>query len=78
MSSPPWNRRSPLGLFPGQPALRLYDCVVGALRGRDYSRRSEGVYLHWIRRFLVFHNGTQPRVKAVAETRARWGISCKA
>lgn len=51
------DRRSPLGLFPGQPMPRLYDRVVEVLRTRHYSRRSEEAYLHWIRRFLLFHNG---------------------
>ena len=53
--------RSPLGLFLGQPTPRLYDCVVEALRSRHYSRRTEEAYLHWIRRFLAFHNSTHPR-----------------
>ena len=55
------GRRSPLGLLPSQPTPRLYDSVVEALRIRHYSRRTEEAYLHWIRRFLVFHNGTHPR-----------------
>ena len=55
------NRRSALGLFPGQPTPRLYDCVVEALRTRHYSRRTEEAYVHWIRRFLALHNGTHPR-----------------
>ena len=55
------DRRSPLGLFPGQPAPRLYDRVVEVLRTRHYSRRTEEAHLHWIRRFLLFHNGTHPR-----------------
>ena len=54
------DRRSPLGLFLGQPTPRLYDCVVEALRSRHYSRRTEEAYLHWIRRFLAFHGGTHP------------------
>ena len=61
------NRRSPLGLFPGQSAPRLYDRVVEVLRTRHYSRRSEEAYLHWIRRFLLFHKGTHPRELAVSE-----------
>ena len=36
-------RRSPLGLFPDQPAPRLYDRVVEVLRTKHYSRRTEGV-----------------------------------
>ncbi len=55
------NRRSPLGLLVGQPVPRLYDRVVEVLRSRHYSRRTEEAYLHWIRRFLLFHNGNHPR-----------------
>lgn len=61
MSSSTRNRRSPLGLFPGQPTPRLYDCMVEALRTRHYSRRTEEAYLYWIRRFLGFHNASHPR-----------------
>jgi hypothetical protein len=41
MSNSAAGGRSPLGLFPGQPAPRLYDSVVEALRSRHYSRRTE-------------------------------------
>jgi len=61
MSNSTAGGRSPLGLFPGQPAPRLYDSVVEALCSRHYSRRTEEAYLHWIRRFLAFHNSTHPR-----------------
>jgi len=64
MSNPTGNRRSPLGLFSGQPTARLHDCVVEALRTRRYSRRTEEAYLHPTRRFLAFHNGTHPREMA--------------
>jgi hypothetical protein len=30
-------------------------------RTGHYSRRTEEAYLHRIRRFLLFHNGTHPR-----------------
>jgi integrase len=59
MSNSVADRRSPLGLFSGQP--KLYDCVVEALRSRHYSRRTEEAYPHWIRRFLAFHSGSHPR-----------------
>ncbi len=49
------ERRSPLGCFPGQPTPRLYDRVVEVLRARHYSRRTEEAYVHWIRRFTLFH-----------------------
>jgi hypothetical protein len=51
-------------MFPGQPTPRLYDCVIEALSTRHYSRRTEEAYLHWIRLFLVFHNGTHQREMA--------------
>jgi len=68
MSSSLANRRSPLGLFPGQPTPRPYDCVVEARRTRRYSRCDEVAYLHWIRHLLVFQNATHPR--EMAETDA--------
>ncbi|MCP5112914.1 MAG: site-specific integrase, partial [bacterium] len=55
------DRQSPLGLFPGEPKPRLYDRVVEALRTRHYSRRTEQAYIHWIRRFVVFHAPNHPR-----------------
>ncbi len=54
-------RRSPLGLFPGQPSPRLYDRVLEVLPSRHYSRRTEEAYIHWIRRFILFHAPTHPR-----------------
>ena len=58
---PVLSSAGPLGLFPGQPAPRLYDRVVEVLRARHYSRRTEEAYVHWIRRFLGFHPGRHPR-----------------
>jgi hypothetical protein len=49
---------SPLRSLPGQPTLRLYDCVGEALRSRHCSRRTEEACLHWIRRFPAFHSST--------------------
>jgi integrase len=53
MSNSAANRRSPLGLFPGQPAPRLYDCVVGALRTRYYNHQSEESYLRHCHSFTT-------------------------
>ncbi|GIW91506.1 MAG: hypothetical protein KatS3mg109_1938 [Pirellulaceae bacterium] len=50
MSVPRKQRRPPLGLFPDQPSLRLYDRVIATLRVRHYSRRTEQAYVHGIRR----------------------------
>ncbi len=55
------DRRSPLGLFLVQPIPRLYDRMVEVLRTRHYSRRTEQAYVHWIRRFILFHAPTHPR-----------------
>ena len=52
--------RRPLGLYPGCPEPRLYDAVVGQLRAGHYSRRTEEAYVHWIRRFLLFHKRRHP------------------
>ena len=35
--------------------------VVNQIRVRHYSRRTEDTYLHWIKRFIYFHNKRHPR-----------------
>ena len=55
MNNSPADRRSPLGLFPGQLTPKLYDGAVEVLRTRHCSRRTEQAYLHWIHRFLLGH-----------------------
>ncbi len=55
------ERGSPLGCFPCQPIPRPNDRVVEVLRARHYSRRTEEAYVHWIRRFTLFHAGAHPR-----------------
>jgi site-specific recombinase XerD len=41
-------------------APRLLDRVREAIRTRHYSRRTEEAYVHWIRRFILFHNKAHP------------------
>ena len=41
-------------------APRLLDRVRAALRARHYSRRTEGVYVAWIRRYILFHDKRHP------------------
>ena len=53
--------RQPLGLFFGQSTPRLYDDVVEVLRVRHYARRTEEAYIHWIRRYIEFHQRRHPR-----------------
>ncbi len=43
---------------PDQP--RLLDRVRAAIRARHYSRRTEEAYVHWIRRYILFHGKRHP------------------
>src|SRR5262245_26289645 len=42
------------------PTLSLLDHVRTAIRLRHYSIRTEDTYLHWIKRFLIFHQNRHP------------------
>jgi site-specific recombinase XerD len=37
---------------------------------RHYSRRTEGTYVHWIRRFIVFHQKRHPQTMGASEITA--------
>lgn len=41
--------------LPGAARPKLLDRVREAIWTRHYSRRTEKVYVHWIRRFIFFH-----------------------
>ena len=43
------------------PSPRLLDQVRDRLRVKHYSMRTEDAYLHWIRRFIFFHDKKHPR-----------------
>jgi integron integrase len=43
------------------PPPRLMEQVRAEIRARHYSRRTEDAYVHWIRRFIVFHGRRHPR-----------------
>jgi integron integrase len=49
---------TPIPPAPGPP--RLLGQVRQAIRMRHYSRRTEGAYVGWIRRFVVFHKKAHP------------------
>ena len=51
----------------GSRAPRLLDQVREALRTRHYSPRTEEAYVHWIRRFVLFHDKRHPRDMGAAE-----------
>ena len=52
-----------------QPATKpkLLDQVRHLIRARHYSRRTEEAYVHWIRRYIVFHNKTHPSQMGAAD-----------
>jgi site-specific recombinase XerD len=50
--------RSPLAAT--QPRPKLLDQVRQAIRTRHYSPKTEESYVHWIKRFIFFHNRRHP------------------
>ena len=51
----------------GAPKPRLLDQVRQAIRTRHYSPRTEETYVHWIKRFIFFHNKRHPAEMAEPE-----------
>jgi integron integrase len=49
---------------------RLGDEIRAVLRYRHYSIRTEQTYLHWIRRFILFHGKRHPRDMGAQEVEA--------
>ena len=50
--------REPPAAAPVRP--RLLDRVRAVVRARHYSRRTEGAYVAWIRRYILFHDKRHP------------------
>lgn len=48
---------------------RLLDQVRAVIRVRHYSMRTEETYIHWIRRFILFHGKRHPREMGAEEIR---------
>jgi integron integrase len=46
---------------------KLLDQVSAKIRALHYSRRTEVAYIHWIRRFILFHNIRHPKEMAEPE-----------
>jgi integron integrase len=68
----PLNRnrleRGPLASAPAtEPRPKLMDQIRQAIRTRHYSPRTEETYVHWIKRFIFFHNKRHPAEMAEAE-----------
>jgi len=51
----------------GSPKPKLLDQVRRAIRSRHYSDRTEKAYVHWIKRYIFFHNKRHPLEMAEAE-----------
>jgi Phage integrase, N-terminal SAM-like domain len=52
---------------PTAPNPKLLDQVRQAIRTRQYSDRTEKAYVHWIKRFIFFHNKRHPAEMGEAE-----------
>lgn len=57
-------------VVPEQASPRLLDRLAAALRTRHYSRRTEEAYVHWVRRFVLFHGKRHPEQMGAAEVTA--------
>ena len=53
-----------------QPPPKLLDQVRDRLRLKHYSIRTEAQYVHWIRRFILFHDKRHPASMGAAEVEA--------
>jgi hypothetical protein len=42
------------------PKRKLLDQVREAIRRRHYSNRTEKAYVHWVKRYIFFHNKRHP------------------
>ncbi|MEK6807299.1 MAG: integron integrase [Pseudomonadota bacterium] len=49
---------------------RLLDLVREQIRTRHYSLRTEETYIHWIKRFILFHGKRHPREMGASEVEA--------
>ena len=51
----------------GKP--KFLDLLRRELRGRHYSYRTEQTYVHWARRYIIFHNKKHPKEMGANEIR---------
>lgn len=56
--------------FVPNPKLKLKEQVHDVMRFKHYSLRTETMYWHWIRRFILFHGKKHPREMGAPEVRA--------
>ena len=55
---------------PETPAPKLLDQVRGRIRVKHYSIRTETQYVHWIKRFILFHGKCHPNEMGALEVEA--------
>lgn len=53
-----------------QPAPRLLDLLRERIRARHYSLRTEQAYVHWAKRFILYHHKRHPKEMGAAEVEA--------
>jgi integron integrase len=56
--------------YPASPAPRFLDVVRARVRAKHYSLRTEEAYVHWIKRFILFHGKRHPREMGAVEVEA--------
>jgi integrase len=61
------NSKPSVQTIPTAPKAKLLDQVREAIRTRHYSDRTEKAYIHWIKRFIFFHNKRHPMDMAETE-----------
>ena len=49
---------------------KLLDRVRETLRRKHYTYRTEQAYVHWIKRFILFHNKQHPKDMGIPEIEA--------
>ena len=51
---------------------RLLERVRAAIRARHYSIRTEDAYVHWIKRYILFHGKRHPSAMGAEQINARF------
>jgi integron integrase len=62
-----WSGAAGVRAVSTPPKPKLLDHVRDAIRMRHYSYRTEKAYVHWIKRFIFFHDKRHPQEMAEAE-----------
>jgi len=55
------------GITPQATPRKLLDQVRDKIRAKHYSIRTETQYVHWIKRFILFHGKHQPQELCAVE-----------